>query len=195
MRTNIQSYRGGGMRRVQNAQSAGTMPSLPPSDRFHRELLAVAKDIAAAAVAFESRWTFGALARLHPDLSERLGRQRALWQSAADIQDEERILAIGRGLVRGYNACVMAMESSIEDDAWRLGHCRHTGFKVAIGPPACAQRVHEIFGGDVSFYTPDEIAVILGEAQAVPPINAVKAAFSGAEVVEVRRVSDECASS
>lgn len=187
MGTDSSTIGAGGRGRASAVGSAVSRRRLPPSDRFHRELGAVAKEIAGAAVAFESRWTFGALARLHPDLSERLSRQRELWQEAADVQDEERILAIGRGLVRGYNACFMAMEASLEEDAWRIGHCRRTGFKIAVGPPACAQRVHEVFGGKVPFYTPDEIAVILEEAGLLPPVNAVKAAFPGAEVVAVRK--------
>lgn len=175
-------YIGGGDRsHAPPAECAG----LPKSDRFSRELLGVVRDVAAAAVQFERRWTFGALARLHSDLADRLARQRELWAQSVADQDEEKILARGRGLVRGYNACFLAMETCGEpDDSYWIGACRRTGFRVAIGPTkASADRVREVFDGKVPHYTPDEVAALLEGLRAV---NRAMAAFPGAEIVAVR---------
>src|SRR3954447_1575738 len=92
------------------------------------------REISAAAVALERRWTLAALKRVDPDLAERLSKQQELFNRAAVTGTIEEVEAHGAAMCRGYAAAVRALEANSEpDDAYTLGQDPRSGFKIAIG--------------------------------------------------------------
>lgn len=142
--------------------------------------------VATAASGFERRWTAGALRRVDPDLAARIRDQVALFDRACITGADEEIERHGAATVRGWGACVRAMEASGEaDDAYLLGWDPATGFRVAIGQQrAGADRVAELHGQGVVWVSPDEIAAVLASVESFKAIAAVKRFFPGAEMVD-----------
>lgn len=158
-------------------------------------------NVAAAASAFEGRWTMLALKRVDPDLAADLDAQRDLWHQAqfmyrapgprelargrgGDGHDE--LVAQGSAMCRGYAAAVRALEASgCEDDAYVLGHDLKTGTTVAIThQKAASDRVRELHGARVVLISPDEVASLFGSIEALKAIAAIKQRFPGAEIIE-----------
>lgn len=149
------------------------------------------QNVAAAAAAFESRWTMLSLRRVDADLAANLTAQRELWHEAqflyrsrADGHDE--LLAQGAAMCRGYAAAVQAMEdANAEDDAYMLGYDPKTGTTVAITPQkAVGDRVRELHGERVVLLSPDEVASLFGSIEGLKAIAAIKQRFPGAEIIE-----------
>ena len=142
--------------------------------------------ITTCALAFESRWSLGALARAEPGFHRRLMEAREGERRARESGDEDEMIRWGEVLCRGYRKCadVLAVLGQPED-AYLIGRDPQTGMKIAIGGKPSAQRVAELHPG-TPHYTPDEIATMLSNLRGVNAISTVKALFPGAEIVEVR---------
>lgn len=161
-----------------------------PGSRAARRADELRSRITTAALTFEGRWTMTALRRAEPGLALRLDQAWELWRSAIESGLEEEILRCGEVLCRGYGKCteVMAVLGQ-KEDAYLFGRDPETGFTISIGGRAAAARVAELYPG-IPHYSPDDIAVLLGKG-GLAPVNEIMAAWPGAEVVEVRRLSHE----
>jgi hypothetical protein len=141
-----------------------------------------------AAAVFEGRWTLGALARVDAELAQRMADQIADYQEAmvtGTIADVKEHVA---GVKRGYAKCARVCEAAgVQDDAYTIGVCTATGLRVAIGDrKASGARVHELFGDRVTWLTPDECARLWASIAGLRRIDAIKAAFPGAEMTDLR---------
>lgn len=148
-------------------------------------------EVSTAALAFEQRWTLAALKRVNPDLHRRLIEQRNLFDKATVTGDADEVETQGGAMCRGYAAAVKALEAAgADDDAYVLGKCARTGFTIAIGEQkAAAERVREIHGERVVWFTPNELASLVNHLEAFKPLMAIKRRFPGAEIVD--RYADE----
>lgn len=151
-------------------------------------ILRLMGEVQVAAQAFEGRWTIGALARVDPALAETLAGQIADWHEAQVIGTLIDIKTHAKGTVRGYLKAARACEAAgIDDDAYKIGLCSQTGMRVAIGDRRLsAQRVADLHGPNVVWLSADEVARLWGSIQGLRRIDAVKAAFPGAEAVDIR---------
>jgi hypothetical protein len=139
------------------------------------------------AAAFESRWTRRALQRVDPDLSQRLDEQCELFAAALLSDDEDEIVLQGEAMTRGWRAAYarMSAERTESDDAYLLGEDPASGTRVAISAQrSSAERVRELYGDEVIFLTPDEVAAM---AAPLHPVGTVKALWPGAEIVVVKK--------
>ena len=141
-------------------------------------------EVSAAAATFESRWTWPTLMRLNEPFAKRLRDQRDLFDAAmAPGGSSDDIEVHGPAMCRGYVAACRAMEkASAPDDAYRLGTDPATGIRVAIGiQKAATMRVELLQGqGNVSWITPDEVAVMIASStDKAMFIAAVKRIFPG----------------
>jgi hypothetical protein len=143
-------------------------------------------EVAAAALPFESRWTWLALRRVDDDLGRRLFEQRGLFDQACITGTEADVETHGAAMCRGYAAAVRALEQAgAEDDSYMLGQCPRTGFRIAIGhQKAALARVREIHGDTVCWVTPDELAGIMANVEAFKSIAVVKRFFPGADIID-----------
>ena len=161
------------------------------ADRFERRLVKLTREITAAAVVYEARWTLAALRRVDPGLGARLDRQIALWGEASREGDEEDVLEQGEALCRGYAKAYEIMGAAgVEDDAYHVG--RDDDLILAIGPSiASAERVREVLGESAVFLTPDEAAGLLRSLGGFETIAAIKRAWPGAVVERASRRAKE----
>jgi hypothetical protein len=168
---------------IENRENRGRHRHSGVVSRAEREVGEVATQVAAAATAFEGRWTQLALRRQSPDLADRLNEQIKLWHDEVAGGDEEEILAVGRALIRGYRLTYRIMEGDgVPDDAYQFGQARD-GTIVSFGPVAAAGRVAERYPDKrIAHFTFDEAAELLANGT----VAAVKAQFPGAEIKEVR---------
>lgn len=143
-------------------------------------------ETAQAAAAFEGRWTWLTLRRVDPDIGERLWDQRGRFSRACVTGTADEIEQEGAALCRGYAiAAAKMLEVNAEDDAYSIGRCPITGTTVAISyTRSVLPRVRELFGGDVVWMTPDEIATLVADAKQFKTVAAIKRRFPGAEVME-----------
>lgn len=180
----IESLAGGGRNPCHSRTAVMREAEARPLRRGDRAAEEMAAAVSRAAEAFEGRWSRLALRRVNSDLDDRLNRQIALWYEARRAGDPDHVLNRGQGMLRGYAKCAEAMEEAdAPDDAYSFGQARD-GRVVSFGPVAAAQRVAERFPGQsIPHFTFDEAAELLLELSLV---SAVKAAWPGAEVVEVR---------
>jgi len=143
-------------------------------------------ETAGAALAFESRWTWLSLRRFDPDLGERLFDQRQRFNRACVTGTVKDIEEEGAALCRDYALAAATLQAvNADDDAYIIGRCPTTGTTVAIGRNrAVVARVHELFGGEVIWVTPDEIATLMATPSQFRAVAEVKRLFPGAEVIE-----------
>lgn len=155
-------------------------------NRDHNLLMRWLGDVSKAALPFESRWTRAALRRVDPDLAGRLDEQRGLFDKACVTGEGDDIEAHGSAMCRGWAAAVRAMEAAGEpDDAYQIGRDPQTGFTVAIGQQkAAADRVVELHGQPVAWFSPDEIAALMAGIEAMKRVTAIKRVWPGAEVID-----------
>jgi hypothetical protein len=115
------------------------------------------------------------------------GSLRSLLDQALVTGTPEEIELHGAALCRGYAKAIQVLEVAAEpDDAYMLGQDMRSGFRVAIGRrKAVAQRVREVHGETVVWITPDEVATIVANLEAIRPIAAIKRLFPGAEMLDV----------
>lgn len=141
-----------------------------------------------AALAFEGRWTMLALRRINADIEQRLREQRSRFAQACITGGAVEIREEGEALCRGYRVAAQALEDAGEaDDAYLIGRCPLTGLTVVIGEhPAAAMRARELYGEDVLWFSPDEIASVLVSPTAMQSLLAVKRKFPGAEMIDKR---------
>jgi hypothetical protein len=141
--------------------------------------------VAEAAVPFEARWTEAALRRTDPELYARFRRQRELFNTAVQGGSRDEVIAHSGGMVRAYVAVSARMEASgAVDDAYQIGRGR-SGMTIAIGPRPCCDRVKELYGDAVQWFTPDEIAAIIEMDARFKALAEVKRVFPGAEINQV----------
>jgi hypothetical protein len=146
--------------------------------------------VSQAALAFEARWTEASLRRIDPALHARFRRQRELFDAALDGGSIGDITRHGAAMERGYVAVVAAMEAaSVPDDAYQIGR-GPKGLTVAIGPKPCCSRVQELYGADVQWFLPDEVATIIEMDARFKAIAEVKRRFPGTEIASVRDLED-----
>lgn len=147
-------------------------------------------EVSAAAMPFESRWTWLALRRVDDDLGRRLFEQRGLFDQACITGTAAEVETHGAAMCRGYAAAVRALEQAgAEDDSYMLGFDPATGLRVAVGSQrAAVDRVRELHGSEVVWVTPDEVAVMVASVEKMKGIAVVKQFFPGAEIV--RRYAD-----
>ena len=155
-------------------------------DIGHKALMHWMSEVAKAALPFESRWTRAALRRVDPDLAGRLDDQRGLFDKACVTGEGDDIEAHGAAMCRGWAAAARAMEAAGEpDDAYQIGRDPKTGFTVAIGAQkAAANRVVELHGQPVAWFSPDEIAALMGGLEAMKRVTAIKRVWPGADVID-----------
>ena len=136
---------------------------------------------AAAAQAFESRWTRQALRRADPELHQALEEQGSYFQQALVTGEDDAIVEHGEAMIRGWQVAVSRMASADEeDDAYLIGEDPKSGTTVAISRQrASGDRVRELHGERVIFLTPDEVAAMFAGLQT---IATVKALWHGAEI-------------
>lgn len=141
--------------------------------------------VSVAAQAFEARWTLLALRRVDAALAKRLHEQRELFVEAYVTGDVADIVEQGAAMCRGYVIAAAALEQAgAPDDAYQLGQCPNTGTMVAIGEQkAAVNRVREVYGENVIWVTPDEIAMLFATIEALKSIGTVKRKFSGSEIL------------
>ena len=138
------------------------------------------------AMGFEARWTVMGLRNVDRDLAVDLAAQRDLFNEACVTGEPRDIVMHGEAMVRGYLAATSAMEGAgVPDDSYLLGMCPTTGFKVAIGNnKGAVERVRNLYGEDVVWISPDEVATLMASSQAFMTVAAIKKKFPGAEVIE-----------
>jgi hypothetical protein len=140
--------------------------------------------VSEAALPFEGRWTEAALRRIDPALHARFQQQRELFNAALAHGTTEEVAKHGAAMVRGYVAVFSAMQSSgTPDDAYQVGHDRKTGLTIAVGERSCCERVRELHGDAVQWFSPDEIATIIAMDARFNALADVKRVFPGAEIV------------
>lgn len=157
------------------------------SARARRRIDEIAASAAAAAVAFEARWTRLALRRTRPDLADRMSRQIKIWYDVLPTGDEDRIVKAGEALLRGYNICSAAMEEAdYPDDAYQAVQT-DAGRVVTFGPKACAEYLAAKYPGSAHYTFEEAAELIDGFGDAAFPLT--KHLFPGGEVLPVRRVA------
>lgn len=142
--------------------------------------------VSAAASPYESRWTLRALQRVDANLHKLLLEQQSLYHEALVTQDDMRqVREQAEAMCRGWAAATRCMEASSEpDDSYMLGLDSKTGTKVAIGNAKHAsERVRQLHGEDVIWFTPDEVAAMAAGLESLKGIAAVKAMWPTAEVI------------
>src|SRR6187402_1522734 len=131
--------------------------------------------ISEAAQAFEMRWTMLTLQRVDADLAARLADQRNLWVEAVIRGARIDVDRQGAAMVRGYVAAAAALEAAdVPDEAYQVGRDPRSGIVVAIGAQkAAGERAREAYGDKVIHITPDEIAALFGQIEALRTIGEV----------------------
>jgi hypothetical protein len=144
-------------------------------------------EVSKAAVLFERRWTRGLLKRIDADLERRLAAQIADFDRACVTADHPEVERQGAATCRGYAACVRAMEAAQEaDDAYLIGFDAATGHRIAIGTQrAAADRVAEVHGQKVVWYSADEIAALLARMEGLKRLSVIKSLWPGSEIVDL----------
>lgn len=145
-------------------------------------------EVAQAAALLEGRWTMGALARVDAELAQRMAGQLADYHEAQITGSMADLKTHVRGTVAGYKKCARVMEASgFLDDAYTIGLDTSTGMRIAIGDrKASAARVAELYGGNITWLTPDEVARLWSSIAGLRRIDAIKELWPGAEVVNIR---------
>lgn len=145
---------------------------------------------------FEGRWMLLSLNRVDPILYQNLMEQICIFDEMSITGTAEDIEEHGEATLRGFIAATKAMEKkSTQDDSYMLGCCPTTGLKIAIGAAkGSVKRIQEVYGQDVVFFSPDELATIIAfrgdvERKGIVFIEAVKQHWPGAEMV--RRYQEE----
>jgi hypothetical protein len=140
--------------------------------------------VSEAARPFEGRWTEGALRRIDPALHARFKQQQELFNASLAHGSTREVGNRGAAMVRGYVAVVTAMQAAgVPDDAYQIGCEPKSGLTVAVGPKPCCDRLQELYGDSVQWFSPDEIATIIAMDARFKQLADVKRVFPGAEIV------------
>jgi len=140
-----------------------------------------------AACAFESRWTRHALRRYDAKLAAQFQAQLERFREAMDTGTSLEIDAEGSRLCRAYALIAAKMAAGgVADDAYLIGRDPKTKLTIAIGVhPFSARRVRELYGADVQWFSPDDLATMIAINARFKMIADVKQVFIGAEIDEV----------
>jgi hypothetical protein len=140
---------------------------------------------------FEARWMMLSLHRVDPELYKNLMDQIDIFDQETITGTAEDIEEHGEATLRGFEAATKVMEkSALDDDAYMLGQCSMTGLKIAIGSAkGSTKRVREVYGQDVVFFSPDELATMIAfrgdvERKGIVFIEAVKKHWPGSELIK-----------
>jgi hypothetical protein len=163
----------------------GDLTALLPVEPSHNPRAWGAR-VAEAAVAYEARWSYAALARVDRELLDRFEEQRHLWYEAKRALDYDEMATHGAAMVRAYDAVTQAMEAA-PHDAYMIGRCPRTGTQIAVGRGSAPA----MYVNDVVYLTIDEVATLLAEQPGFSEIARVKAIFPGATVATARELADD----
>lgn len=142
--------------------------------------------VSEAAQPFEARWTEAALNRIEPALHARFQQQRKLFNAALATGSIDEIADHGAAMVRGYVVLVTTMQgAAAPDDAYQIGRDPKSGLTVAIGPKPCCERVNELYGNTVQWFSPDEVATLVAMDTRLKALAEVKRVFPGAQITRV----------
>lgn len=142
---------------------------------------------------FEGRWMMLSLHRVDEELYKNLMEQNDIFDEVTITGSPEDVEEHGEATIRGYEIAIKRMEKSeIEDDSYVMGCCPMTGLKIAIGSKrGSTKRIREVYGQDVVFISPDEVATIIAmkgecESKVIAFIHETKKLFPGAEMIASR---------
>ena len=139
-----------------------------------------------AALAFEARWTRNALKFHNPQLAEQFEAQLECYRRSLVVGTAAEVDAEGARLCRAYAQIAAELQAArVSDDAYQIGRDPKSGLTIAVGPKPCCVRVHELFGGAVQWFSPDEVATIIAMDERFRALANVKRVFPGAEINQV----------
>lgn len=116
-----------------------------------------------AALPFEKRWTRRALKLHDPKLAEQFEVQLERYCSAIVSGTSTEIDTEGARMCQAYALVAAELHAAnVPDDAYLIGRDAKSGLTIAISPvPAAAERVREVYGDGVIWFSPDEIATLV----------------------------------
>lgn len=143
--------------------------------------------VSEAALAFEARWSRSALRSHDARLADAFEQALEQYESATDYGSSTEIDNGGKRLVRAYGVISARLAAArVPDDAYMIGRDAKSGTEIVItASPAAAKRARETGHAFAKWFTPDEIAALIGIDVRAKKIAEVKAAFPGAEIMGV----------
>jgi hypothetical protein len=143
--------------------------------------------VSEAALAFEARWTRRALRNHKPALADAFEQAVAAFDRAMSIGTATEVTDSGARLCRAYGVISAGMAAvNAPADAYMIGRDPATNTEIIIASvPAAAERAREQGHRFAKWFSPDEIATIIGLDARAKKIADVKAAFPGAEIMGV----------
>ncbi|MCK1671074.1 hypothetical protein [Bradyrhizobium sp. 150] len=140
-----------------------------------------------AALVFEARWTRSALRNFDSKLADAFALALSQYEAATTSGSSTEIDNAGTRLVRAYGVITARLTAAaVPDDAYMIGRDPATNTEIIIASvPAAAERAREQGHRFAKWFSPDEIATIIGLDARAKKIAAVKAAFPGAEITGV----------
>lgn len=146
-----------------------------------------------AALGFEARWTRRALRFHNPKLADAFEAQLDRYERAMDEGTSTEIDTEGARLCRAYAMIAAELQAAkVPDDAYMVGRDAKTGLEIIIAATPAAGEHARAQGGHrfAKWFSPDEIATIIALDARAMKIAEVKAAFPGAEIMEVNNDAD-----
>ncbi len=147
---------------------------------------------------FEGRWMYLSLRRVDDELYKNLMEQIDIFDEVSITGTVKDIAEHGEATLRGFVAATKVMEKAkVIDDSYMMGQCHLTGLRVAIGTAkGSVKHIQEVYGPDVVFFSPDEIASLVAlhadvESKAIIFVEATKRQWPGATMVERYMRSDD----
>lgn len=145
-----------------------------------------------AALQFEARWTRLALRNHSPKLADAFEQALDQYEAAITAGSSSDITAAGQRLCKAYAYITAELGArNVPDDAYMIGRDEKTRTAIIIASvPAAAERAREQGHRFAKWFSPDEIAALIGLDARAKKIADVKAFFPGAEIIGVRRDDD-----
>lgn len=143
--------------------------------------------VSEAALAFEARWSRSALRSYDARLADAFEEALNQYEKAVDYGSSTDIDVAGKRLVRAYGVISARLAAAnVPDDAYMVGRDAKSGVEIVIAAsPAAAKRAAESGHRFAKWFTPDEIATLIGLDMRAQKIADVKAVFPGAEMTGV----------
>jgi hypothetical protein len=151
-----------------------------------------APKVTEAALGFEARFTRRALRVHKPKLADVFEVVLADYEAAVNTGSATEIINAGTRLCRAYAVITAELQAAhAPEDAYMIGRDPDTGAEIIIASvPAAAERAREQGHRFAKWFSPDEIATIIGLDARAKKIADVKAFFPGAEIIGVTRDGD-----
>jgi hypothetical protein len=145
-----------------------------------------------AALAFEARWTRSALRSYDAKLADAFELALAQYDSVVVSGSSTEIDDAGARLVRAYGVITARLGAArVPDDAYMIGEHPPTKTQIIIASsPAAAKHAQANGYQFAKWFSPDEIATIIGLDARAKKIADVKAFFPGAEMIGVTHDGD-----